>query len=114
MSIKYSALYNLEEHADKAFHDVDNDIRIELRNNNEEYAKMWLEASRLERDFPMILGLRTGTATVSMSDEEYLALFRYLTLKLEMEGIARKDIYYRGYMDCYAFLKQTGGVLIEL
>jgi len=113
MAKEYGAYYNIVERIDSTYSEIDNDICTELRLSNSEYADMWRETLRLLKDNPAIIQITEGKGAISLSAEEHVALIRYLDLKNDMEDIERKQIYFRGHTDNYAYLKQIGGVLID-
>ena len=74
---------------------------------------MWRETIKLQELFPVIAKVVEGDGAVSLSAEEHKALSRYLDLKNEMENMERKQIYFRGHTDNYAYLKQIIGIHID-
>ena len=106
----HDAYINLAERIEDAFSKIDNDICVDLRGSDAEYAEMWRETLKLQREYPVIPQVIHGEGKVSLSAEEHKALVRYLSLKNEMKNIERKQIYFRCHMDNYAFLKKIGAV----
>ena len=103
---------NLAERLDDVYPDIDNDICEYLRKNDGEYKELWREHVKLQEDFPIIAKITESVITepVTLSPEEQRALAQYLSLKNDMENIERKQIYFRGHTDNYAFLKKIGAV----
>ncbi|MCL2153876.1 MAG: hypothetical protein FWH57_13180 [Oscillospiraceae bacterium] len=110
MSIEHDACCNLAERLDDVFEEIDSDTCTDLRKNDGEYAEMWHEAIRLKQEFSVIEEVTEGSGALSLSAEEHNALIRYLALSNSMENAERKQIYFRGHMDCYAYLKKIGAI----
>ena len=51
-----------------------------------------------------------GNGAINLSAEEHKALARYLYLKIQMENVERKQIYFRGHTDNFAYLKKIGAI----
>ena len=110
MSIEQDSYYNLVERVEDAFTEIDSDICADLRDNDGEYAELWREAIKVQDAFPVIREITDSEGAVSLTAEEHAALVRYLGLKHDMENIERKQIYFRGHTDNYAYLKRIGAV----
>ena len=108
MSAEHDAYYNLAERIDEAFSEIDSDVCTDLRVNDSEYIEMWQEAGKLQKDFPVIKNITEGKGPISLSPEEHEAMARFLMLKNDMENIERKQIYFRGHTDSFAYLKKIG------
>ena len=63
-----------------------------------------------EKSFPVIQKTTEGKGAVSLSAEEHEALARFLMLKNDIENIERKQIYFRGHMDGFAYLKKISAI----
>ena len=110
MSIEHDSYYNLAERLDDVFEEIDSDICTDLRENNEEYTRMWRETIRLLDDFTIIRQITETEGAVSLTAEEHRAFARYLSLKNSMENMERKQIYFRGHTDGFAYLKMIGAI----
>jgi len=110
MSAEHDSYYNLAERIDAAFSEIDSNTCTDLRKNNSKYIEMWQEASKLQQEFPVIQKITEGDGAITMSAEEHTALVRYLSLKNDMENIERKQIYFRGHTDNFAYLKKIGAI----
>lgn len=102
--------YNLAERIEDIFDEIDSDTCVDLRDIDSEYTKKWDETIRLKKDFPVIPQITERDGAVSLSAEEHKALVRYLGLKNEMENMERKQIYFRGHTDNFAYLKRIGAI----
>ena len=112
MTVEHDACYNLAERIDELFSEIDNDICTSLCDSDAEYAELWDESLKLQEGFPVIATLTEGNGegVLSLSADEHKALARYRDLKHELENIERKQIYFQGHMDCYAYLKKIGAI----
>ena len=110
MGIEHDVYYNLAERLDEAFSEIDSDVCADLRKNDGEYIKIHREALKLAEYFPVIPQIVEGDGDVSPSADESRALARYLKLKMELENVERKHIYFRGHMDNYHYLKKIGAI----
>jgi len=110
MNAEHDAFYNLAERIDETFSEIDSDICMELRNNDSEYSVKWKESINLQNAYPIIAIISDGDGAISLSAEERKALIRYLYLMHEMENIERKQIYFRGHTDNFAYLKRIGAI----
>ena len=110
MSAELDSYYNLAERIKDAFSEIDSDVCTDLRDTNGEYIEMWRGAAELQKAFPVITKTTEGDGAISLSAEEHKALVRYLLLKNDMENMERKQIYFRGHMDNYSFLKKIGAI----
>ena len=110
MSAEHDAFYNLAERLEDTYFQIDSDICAYLRKNDSAYAELWRESINLQKDFPVIPQITEGDGAITMSAEEHTALARYLMLKHDMENMERKQIYFRGHTDGYAYLKKIGAV----
>ena len=113
MSGYYGEYYDLARRIEDTYPEIDSDACVDLRENDKEYAKLWMEARKLQNDFPAIEQTVEGNGRISLSGKEHTALTRYLELKNEMENMERKLVYLRGHTDNYAYLKMIGGIQIE-
>ena len=112
MSADYGDYYNLAKRIDETFIEIDGDICTELRKNDGEYIAMWHDVLRLQKEYQAIQKIVEGAGAVNISAEEHAALTQYLSLKNDMENIERKQIYYRGHTDNYAYLVKIAGIHI--
>ncbi|MDR2932052.1 MAG: hypothetical protein LBV27_02995 [Oscillospiraceae bacterium] len=89
------------------FFEIDGDICANLRDTDSKYLKMHREIISLQTDFPVVPQIIDEDGAVSLSAEEHKALVRYLGLKHAMENIERREIYFRGHTDGFAYLKKN-------
>ena len=118
MKANYGSLYNVIEHIEDTFTEVDNDVCGALLVSNDKYATLFQKCSDLVIRFPIILkvinGSDEGGAPICLTMDEHDALLRWFNLRTNMESIKRKCIYIRGHMDNVAYLKQVTGINIPI
>ena len=110
MSAEQDSYYNLVERIEDAFSEIDSEIVTDLSDTNDEYAALQKEVKKLQKDFPAIPKVIEGSGAISLTAEEHKALSRYLDIKSEMEDMERKQIYFRGHTDGFAYLKKIGAI----
>ena len=94
---EYNDLVKRMEHG---FMEIDNDIIVDLRRQDDSYLALCRQIGDMERDYPFILNVT----------EEHRVLVEYFKLSLKKDNIERKQIYFRGHTDGYAYLKKIGAV----
>ena len=99
--------YNLAERIEDAFPEIDSDIVSDLSDDGE-YAALREKVKQLQADFPAIVKAVEGKGAISLTADEHAALVRYLGIKSEMEDMERRQIYFRGHTDNFAYLKKIG------
>lgn len=110
MDAEHDNFRNLAERIENAFIEIDSEICTDLRESDGGYIKMWREALDLQEKFPVISAVTEGGGELRLSAEEHKALARYLSLKHSMENVERKQIYFRGHTDNFAYMKKIGAV----
>ena len=68
------------------------------------------ETSQMQKDYPVIVKLLEDEGAISLTDDEHEALIRYLNLERQIEDLERKQIYFRGHTDNFAYLKRIGAI----
>jgi hypothetical protein len=114
MKADYGTHFNLAERIGNTFHETNNDVCVDLRNNDSEYAAMHHELKKLLDDFPILAKLtgRAAKEPITLSLDEQRALSRYFCLKSDMESYERKEIYFRGHTSSIAYLIKVAGIHI--
>ena len=110
MSAGQDNFYNLSERIEDAFPEIDNDIGTDLFHNNSEYADLRKEAGKIQAQYPVIETVLEGSGAISLSADEHSALVQYIALSKQIEDMERRQIYFRGHTDGYAYLKKIGAL----
>ena len=110
MSAENDAYYNLVERIEETYAEIDNDIMTNLLETDAEYIALRQEIVQLEKDYSIINCVVEGDGAISLSAEEHKALARYFTLEQQKENIERRQIYFRGHTDAFAYLKRIGAI----
>ena len=92
------------------FMEIDNDIIVDLRKQDDSYLALCRQIGDMERDYPFILNVTEGEGDISLTAEEHRVLVEYFRLSLKKDNIERKQIYFRGHTDGYAYFKKIGAV----
>ena len=101
---------DLVQRIEDGFMEIDNDILVDLRKQDEGYLELCRQIGDMERDYPFILNVTEGEGNISLTEEEHRVLVEYFRLNLKKDNMERKQIYFRGHTDGYAYLKKIGAV----
>ena len=101
---------DLPSRLEDAFPEIDNDIMMKLRNENEEYAELLLKISDLKQKTPFLSDLLDGSGEIRLTDEEHAAFTQYLHLVRQRDDMERQQIYFRGHTDAVAYLKKIKAI----
>lgn len=100
--------YTLIERIEDGFSEIDSDITVDLLDTDAEYAAMRKESRELSEAHPFIERTLDGKGAINLSEEEHAVLVRYVNLARMVEDRERRQIYFRGHTDSYAYLKKIG------
>lgn len=104
------AFFDLPSRIEDDFAEIDSDIMIDLRDTNEEYAKLQKQLSKLKQQHPFIDKIMEGNGELHLTDEEHAVFLQYLHLYRKMDDMERLHIYFRGQTDAVAYLKKIKAV----
>lgn len=104
---KYS---DLVKRIEDGFMEIDNDIIVDLRKRDDSYLALCRRIGDMEKEYPFILNVTEGKGEISLTAEEHKVLAEYFRISLKKDNIERKQIYFRGHTDGYAYLKKIGAV----
>ena len=104
--------YDLVERIKDSFMEIDSDIMVDLKKQDEDYANMCQELGEMESRYPFILEVTEGSGAISLTAEEHEIVRRYMSRMFEKETIERCQIYFRGHTDGYAYLKKMKACII--
>ena len=110
MSAATEGYNDLVKRIEDGFMEIDNDIIVDLRKQDDSYLALCRQIGDMERDYPFILNVTEGEGNISLTAEEHRVLVEYFKLSLKKDNIERKQIYFRGHTDGYAYLKKIGAV----
>jgi len=110
MSENQDSYYNLAQRLEDAFSEIDSDISTDLFHTDSEYAALRREADSLQQEYPMIEKILEGDGAISLSADEHGAFVRYIDLTRQIEEAERRQIYFRGHTDSFAYLKKIGAI----
>ena len=110
MNIEQDDFYNLAERIEDAYSEIDNDVCEYLLESNSDYAEIKDDIIKLQKAFPIIRDILDDEGTISLTSEEHKAFIRYLDFRHELEDMERRQIYFRGHTDNFAYLKLIGAI----
>lgn len=101
---------DLIKRIEDGFMEIDNDIIVDLQRQDDSYLTLCRRIGDMEKEYPFILNVTEGVGDISLTDNEHKILVEYFRLSLKKDNIERKQIYFRGHTDGYAYLKKIGVV----
>ena len=101
---------DLSQRITENFSEIDNDVCVELLHTDEEYASLYDKSDNLQGLHPFIMKVLEDAGEINLTIEEHNILLEYLNIKIEMDSIERRHIYFRGHTDSFAYLKKIGAV----
>jgi hypothetical protein len=104
------SFYNLTERITDAFPEIDSDIATDLFHTDSEYAALRKQADELQQAHPFIEQILEDNGAVTLSAAEHEILLRYFSLTKQIEDVERRQIYFRGHTDNFAYLKKIGAI----
>lgn len=90
--------------------EIDNNIIVDLRRQDDSYLTLCRRIGDMEKEYPFILNITEGEGNISLTAEEHKVMVEYFKISLEKDNIERKQIYFRGHTDGYAYLKKIRAV----
>lgn len=101
---------DLPSRLEDAFPEIDNDIMMELRNENEEYSELLQKISDLKQKALFLSDLLDGSGEIRFTAEEHAAFIQYLHLVRQRDDMERQQIYFRGHTDAVAYLRKIKAI----
>lgn len=105
-----NSYFDLADRIADSFVDIENDITVDLRKNDEEYYSLYQNISDLKAKYPFIQKVMEGNGGLSLSAEEHGILTKFFRLQFRLESMERQHIYFRGHTDCISYLKKVGAL----
>ncbi len=93
-----------------SFAEIENDITVDLRKNDEEYYALYQRISKLKSSHPFIQEILEGNGGLSLSAKEHEILTNFFKLQFRLESMERQHIYFRGHTDSISYLKKVGAL----
>jgi hypothetical protein len=105
-----NSYYDLAQRITDTFPEIENDITVDFRESNDEYADLYQKISVLKAAHPIISKIMEGGGDISLSAEEHKAVTEFFRLQFKLESMEREQLYFRGHTDCIAYLKKIGAL----
>lgn len=90
MSAATEGYSDLIKRIEDEFMEIDNDILIDLRKQDESYLELCRQIGDMEKDYPFILNVTEGVGDISLTEEEHRVLVEYFKLNLKKDNMERK------------------------
>jgi hypothetical protein len=87
---------DLPQRMEEAYPEMENEMLIELKQKDNEYAKLHERFYTLQEQHPFLLEVLEGNGSVTMTAEEHEIFLKYLALYRKMDEKERIHIYFRG------------------
>ena len=110
VNIMSETYLDLPSRLEDAFPEIDNDIIMELRNENEEYSELLQKISDLKQQAPFLRDLLDGSGEIRLTAEEHAVFKQYLHLVRQRDDMERQQIYFRGHTDAVAYLRKIKAI----
>ena len=110
MKAEHDTFYNLAQRIEDAYPKIDNDITLNLKETNSEYAALRQETVQVQEDYPVIVELLEGNGPVNLTAADVEILQHYFDLERQIEDIERRQVYFRGHTDNFAYLMRIGAL----
>ena len=104
------SFYHLAERIEDAFPEIDSDIATDLFQTDDEYAALRKSVDELQQAHPFIERALEGKGEISLTAEEHAALVQYIGLTRQIKDAERRQIYFRGHTDNFAYLIKIGAI----
>ena len=101
---------DLIKRIEEMYDEIDNEVVVGMLDSDEEYAAIRKKVTDMQEAHPFIPAVIGGEQALSLTAEEHGILLQYLDLVREVEDVERRQIYFRGHSDCFAYLKRIGAI----
>lgn len=100
----------LPKRIEEMFGEIDSETLMCLKARNEEYATLLSRLEEIQKQNPFINDILEETGPISLTAEEHEAFTEYTRLYMDRDNMERRELYFRGHTDGYAYLKKIGAV----
>lgn len=101
---------DLAARLEDSFPEIENEIILYLRENDENYMALRDKISDIENKNAFIGQTLNGSGEVHLTAEEHAVLTEYLRLRFSLDDMEREAIYFRGHTDAVAYLKKIKAI----
>lgn len=110
MDANGDAYLDLIKRIESIFYEVDSDIIVDLHKSNEEYIAVRNSMAGMKAQYPFIADVLEGGGAISLTAGERKVLSEYFSLYRRADNMERRQLYFRGHTDCFAYLKRVGAI----
>ena len=101
---------DLAARLEDSFPDIENEVIVDLRENNEGYAALRSKISDIENRHDFIGQVLHGSGEVNLTVEEHKVLTEYLRQRFNLDDMEREALYFRGHTDAVTYLKKIKAI----
>lgn len=101
---------DLAARLEDSFPEIENEIILDLRENDENYKALRDKISDIENKNAFIAQALNGSGEIHLTAEEHSVLTEYLRLQFNLDDMEREAIYFRGHTDAVAYLKKIKAI----
>lgn len=101
---------DLAARLEDSFPEIENEIILDLRENNEDYMALRDKISDIENENAFISQALNESGEVHLTAKEHNVLTEYLRLRFNLDDIEREALYFRGHTDAVAYLKKIKAI----
>ncbi len=101
---------NLVRYMEDNFSELESMVAENLGERDGDYQSICEKLRNMIREYPFIIEVTEGTGDITLSMEEHQILSEFFKADLEKEEMERKQLYFQGHMDGYAYMKKIGAV----
>jgi hypothetical protein len=101
---------DLVKYMEDYFPEVEGMILEDLGEQDSGYQAVCEQLCSMIRKYPFITAIIEGSGDIVLSAEEHQILKEFFKTDIEKEEIERKQLYFQGHVDGYAYLKKIKAV----
>lgn len=101
---------NLVRYMEDNFSELESMVAENLGERDGDYQSICEKLRNMIREYPFIIEITEGTGDITLSADEHRILSEFFKADLEKEEMERKQLYFQGHMDGYAYMKKIGAV----
>ncbi|WP_217957963.1 DUF6664 family protein [Acutalibacter muris] len=105
-----SSYTDLAQRIEESFAEIEDEAIADFKKTDETYAALYQQISKLKADNPFIVKVMDGSGGISLTAEEHEVLTEYFRLRLRLDDMERRRLYFRGHTDCISYLKKVGAL----
>ncbi|WHH59765.1 DUF6664 family protein [Petroclostridium sp. X23] len=109
-NIQSYAFQDLAIRLEELFPEIDSDVAVNLLHDNAEYKQFYNKKKEMLEQNSFIQEVVDGHGQITISTKEHEILLDYLNVVNWMENMERVQLYFRGHIDGFSYLKKIGAI----